>query len=189
MGSNNSAREIAGERFIFEKEKLGGVRPSVYIGSKLAFLSILVLLQSVWMAVFVQSVCEIPSQQFAPHLLLLLLVNGAMTAICLGISSLAKTADQASLLSIYLVGFQLPLSGAVLALPEWAGWLSRPFISAYWSWAGIMDGMERDYFRYIAEVTDTWLSPMWLAFVVLLIHVGLGLFIAYIGVKKPRWDA
>lgn len=189
MGSNNSAREIAGERFIFEKEKLGGVRPSVYIGSKLAFLSILVLLQSVWMAVFVQSVCEIPSQSFAPHLLLLLLVNGAMTAICLGISSLAKTADQASLLSIYLVGFQLPLSGAVLALPEWAGWLSRPFISAYWSWAGIMDGMERGYFRYIAEVTDTWLSPMWLAFVVLLIHVGLGLFIAYIGVKKPRWDA
>jgi ABC-type multidrug transport system ATPase subunit len=189
MGSNNSAREIAGERFIFEKEKLGGVRPSVYIGSKLAFLSILVLLQSVWMAVFVQSVCEIPSQSFAPHLLLLLLVNGAMTAICLGISSLAKTADQASLLSIYLVGFQLPLSGAVLALPEWAGWLSRPFISAYWSWAGIMDGMERDYFRYITEVTDTWLSPMWLAFVVLLIHVGLGLFIAYIGVKKPRWDA
>ncbi len=188
MGSNNSAREIAGVRYIFEKEKLGGVRPVVYIASKLAFLSVLVLLQSFWMAIFVQSVCEIPSQSFVPHLLLLLLVNGAMTAICLGISSLAKTADQASLLSIYLVGFQLPLSGAVLALPEWAGWLSRPFISAYWSWAGIMDGMQRDYFRYIEEVTDTWLAPMWLAFLVLLVHVALGLFIAYIGVKKPRWD-
>lgn len=189
MGSNNSAREIAGERLIYEKEKLGGVRPAVYIGSKLAFLSILVGLQSFWMATFVQSVCEIPSQSFLPHLLLLLLVNGAMTAICLGISSLAKTADQASLLSVYLVGFQLPLSGAVLALPEWAGALSRPFISAYWSWAGIMDGMERDYFRYITEVTDTWLSPMWLAFVVLSVHVVLGLFVAYIGVKKPRWDS
>ena len=141
------------------------------------------------MAVFVQTVCEIPSQSFVPHLLLLLLVNGAMTAICLGISSLAKTADQASLLSIYLVGFQLPLSGAVLALPEWAGWLSRPFISAYWSWAGIMDGMDRDYFRYISEVTDTWLSPMRLSFTVLIVHVTVGLFVAYIGVKKPRWDA
>jgi ABC-type multidrug transport system ATPase subunit len=189
MGSNNSAREIAGERQIFEKEKLGGVRPAVYIGSKLAFLSLLVLMQSVWMAVFVQTVCEIPSQSFVPHLLLLLLVNGAMTAICLGISSLAKTADQASLLSIYLVGFQLPLSGAVLALPEWAGWLSRPFISAYWSWAGIMDGMDRDYLRYISEVTDTWLSPMRLSFIVLIVHVTVGLFVAYIGVKKPRWDA
>ena len=189
MGSNNSAREIAGERQIFEKEKLGGVRPAVYIGSKLAFLSLLVLMQSVWMAVFVQTVCEIPSQSFVPHLLLPPLVNGAMTAICPGISSLAKTADQASLLSIYLVGFQLPLSGAVLALPEWAGWLSRPFISAYWSWAGIMDGMDRDYFRYISEVTDTWLSPMRLSFTVLIVHVTVGLFVAYIGVKKPRWDA
>jgi len=188
MGSNNSAREIAGERQIFEKEKLGGVRPGVYIASKVAFLSVLVLLQSFWMTVFVQSICEIPSQAMLPHFLLLLLVNGGMTAICLGISALAKTADQASLLSIYLVGFQLPLSGAVLALPEWAGWLTRPFISAYWSWAGIMDGMESDYLRYVEEVTDTWLGPMWLSFLVLLAHVGIGLFIAYVGVKRPRWE-
>ena len=34
------------------------------------------------------------------------------------ISSMMKTAEQASLVSIYLVGFQLPLSGAVLALPK-----------------------------------------------------------------------
>jgi ABC-type multidrug transport system ATPase subunit len=189
MGSNNSAREIAGERFIFEKEKLGGVRPGVYVASKVAFLSVLVLMQSFWMTVFVQSISEIPSQAILPHFLLLLLVNGGMTAICLGISSLAKTADQASLLSIYLVGFQLPLSGAVLALPEWAGWLTRPFISAYWSWSGIMDGVERDYHRYIEEVTDTWLGPMWLSFVVLLLHVAIGLFIAYVGVKKPKWES
>jgi ABC-type multidrug transport system ATPase subunit len=189
MGSNNSAREIAGERFIFEKEKLGGVRPSVYVASKVAFLSVLVLMQSLWMTVFVQSISEIPSQAMVPHFLLLLLVNGGMTAICLGISSLAKTADQASLLSIYLVGFQLPLSGAVLALPEWAGWATRPFISAYWSWSGIMDGMERDYHRYIEEVTDTWLGPMWLGFVVLLLHVAIGLTIAYVGVKKPKWES
>jgi ABC-type multidrug transport system ATPase subunit len=189
MGSNNSAREIAGERFIFEKEKLGGVRPAVYVASKVAFLSVLVLMQSFWMTVFVESISEIPSQAILPHFLLLLLVNGGMTAICLGISSLAKTADQASLLSIYLVGFQLPLSGAVLALPEWAGWLTRPFISAYWSWSGIMDGVERDYHRYIEEVTDTWLGPMWLSFVVLLLHVAIGLFIAYVGVKKPKWES
>ena len=188
MGSNNSAREIAGERLIFEKEKLGGVRPLAYLSSKVAFLSVLVLLQSLWMTVFVQSICEIPSRSMLPHFLLLLLVNGAMTAICLGISSLSRTADQASLLSIYLVGFQLPLSGAVLALPDWAGWLTRPFISAYWSWSGIMDGMEKDYLRYIREVTDTWLGPMWLGFLVLLIHIVLGLFISYVGVKRPRWE-
>ncbi len=189
MASNNSAREIAGERPIYEKEKLGGVRPAVYIGSKVAFLAVLVIVQSVWMAVFVQSICQIPSESFAPHLFLLLLVNAAMTFICLGISSMARTADQASLLSIYLVGFQLPLSGAILALPAWAGWLTRPFISAYWSWAGIMDGMESDYHRYIEQVTDTWLAPMWLCFLLLLLHVGGGLFVAYIGVKKPQWNS
>lgn len=188
MGSNNSAREIAGERSIFEKEKLGGVRPSAYLASKVAFLAVLVLVQSLWMTVFVQSICDIPSRAMGPHFLLLLLVNGAMTAVCLGISSLARTADQASLLSIYLVGFQLPLSGAVLALPEWAGWLTRPFISAYWSWAGIMDGMEKDYLRYIREVTDTWLGPMSLSFLVLLAHIALGLLVAYVGTKRPRWD-
>ena len=52
-----------------------------------------------------------------------------------------------------------------------------------------MDGTERDYLRYIDEVTDTWLSPMWLSFLVLIAHVVIGLFIAYVGVKKPRWDA
>ncbi len=188
MGSNNSAREIAGEREIFEKEKLGGVRPSVYLGSKVAFLAVLVTIQSVWMAVFVESICDLPSHNQFAHTIFLLLVNGAMTAICLGISSLARTADQASLLSIYLVGFQLPLSGAVLALPHLAGWLTRPFISAYWSWAGIMDVMQKDYLRYIKEVTDTWLAPMWLSLIVLLLHILVGLFIAYIGVKKPKWE-
>ncbi|MEM7699048.1 MAG: ATP-binding cassette domain-containing protein [Verrucomicrobiota bacterium] len=188
MGSNNSAREIAGERAIFEKEKLGGVRPSVYLASKLAFLSGLVLIQSIWMGVFVQVICQIPTESILPHIALLILVNGAMTALCLGISSLAKTADQASLLSIYLVGFQLPLSGAVLALPMWAGWATRPFISAYWSWAGVMDSIQRDYKQYIDEVTETWLGPLGLCLAVLVVHLLFGAALAYIGVKKPKWE-
>ena len=42
MGSNNAAREIAGERAIFEKEKFAGLRPASYIASKVAFLSVLI---------------------------------------------------------------------------------------------------------------------------------------------------
>lgn len=186
MGSNNSAREIAGERKIYEKEKLGGVRPLVYLWSKIAFLSILVFIQSFWMWLFVQTICEIPSAS-PNHFLLLLLVNGAMTFICLAISALAKTADQASLLSIYLVGFQLPLSGAVLALPVWAAWMTRPFISAYWSWAGVMDSLNPKHLRYVEEVTETWLAPVTICYAVLLLHVLAGLFFAYAGVKKAQW--
>lgn len=188
MGSNNSAREIAGERSIFEKEKLGGLRPSVYLASKVAFLSVLVCVQSCWMAGFVQLVCRLPMELFSQHLALLLLVNAAMTAVCLAISSLAKTADQASLLSIYLVGFQLPLSGAVLALPPFIGWLTRPFISAYWSWAGSMDTLQGGYLRYVRETTETWLAPFAVAAAVLVVHLLAGLVLAYIGVKRPRWE-
>jgi len=187
MASNNSAREIAGERKIFEKEKLGGVRPGAYLASKVVYLSILVFIQSFWMWLFVQTVCNIPSTT-PHHLLLLVLVNAAMTAVCLGISGMAKSADQASLLSIYLVGFQLPLSGAVLALPFLAAWATRPFISAYWTWAGIMDSLEPKYLGYVKDVTQpTWLSPVSICYAVLVVHVIIGLFLAYVGVKKPKW--
>ena len=53
MGSNNSAREIAGERPIYEKERFAGLRPSAYLASKVAFLACLVIAQSLWMAYFV----------------------------------------------------------------------------------------------------------------------------------------
>lgn len=188
MGANNSAREIAGERAITEKEKLGGVRSSAYVASKIAFLSILVAVQSLWMAFFVQTISELPTSNFFAHFLLLLLVNGAMTAVCLGISAFARTADQASLLSIYLVGFQLPLSGAVLALPGILGEITRPFISAYWSWAGAMDGMDSKYHRYIVEVTDTWLASAGMCMLVLGAHIIVGLSATLIGAQRPRWE-
>jgi hypothetical protein len=37
MGANNSGREIAAERLVFEKEKLSGLRPLSYVASKAAF--------------------------------------------------------------------------------------------------------------------------------------------------------
>ena len=115
MGSNNAAREIAGERAIFEKEKFAGLRPSAYVLSKAAFLGVIVCAQSIWMTVFVHWVVDFPGD-LGTQCLVLILVNGAMSAICLALSSILRTAEQASLVSIYIVGFQLPLSGALLAL-------------------------------------------------------------------------
>src|SRR5205814_2091384 len=65
MGSNNGAREIAGERSIFEKEKFSGLRPTSYIASKVAFLSVLILAQSIWMGIFVNAICRFPGDLFA----------------------------------------------------------------------------------------------------------------------------
>lgn len=191
MGSNNSAREVAGERLIYEKEKFGGIRPSAYLASKVVFLGSLILIQSLWMAIFVQQFWKFPDGSesgFLDHTVFLVLVNAAMTFVCLGISSLMKTAEQSSLLSIYLVGFQLPLSGAVLALPEIIEPIARPFISAYWAWSGSIDSMNPTYRNAIDAVTDTSFQPATSCQYLLIIHIAVGLIASYIGLKRHRWD-
>ena len=140
MGSNNAAREIAGERAIFEKEKFAGLRAASYVASKVAFLSVLIGAQSLWMGFFVSMICRFPGDLFS-QVVILGLTNAAMTFVCLAISSLSRSAENASLLSVYLVGLQLPLSGAVLALPQFIGLATRPFIAAYWGWSGYWQTM------------------------------------------------
>ena len=188
LGANNSAREIAGERAIFEKERFAGLKPSAYVGAKIVFLAVLVLVQSAWMTWFVRTVTGFPGdgpQQF----LFFLLVNAALTATCLGISALARTADQASLASIYLVGFQLPLSGAVLALPAGLDAALRPFIAAYWSWSGGLQSLrETRYYDVLELVVPTTLSAASLCVWVLLLHIIFGIFIAWLGCLRSAWD-
>ncbi|MES2709837.1 MAG: ATP-binding cassette domain-containing protein [Verrucomicrobiota bacterium] len=189
MGSNNASREIAGERLIYEKERLGGVRPLAYLGSKAAFLGILVIVQSCWMALFVNFFAHLPGE-LTDRLLLLLMANGAMTMVCLAISSLMKSAEQASLLSIYLVGFQLPLSGAVLALPPAMEKIIQPLIAAYWSWSGQLAAMRpTDYFVAINRAVPTpVVSDPSLPLTVLGLHMAAGLVFAWLGCLRHQWD-
>ena len=195
MGSNNSAREIAGERLIMEKEKFAGVSPLAYLLSKACFLSVLVLVQSLWMFGFVHYFWGF-SGDVTQHLLFLLLANAAMTSVCLGISANCKSADQSSLLSIYLVGFQLPLSGAVLALSDVLAKITQPFISAYWAWSGSIttavsdhapDGID-SYRTVVERIVATEFQPGNLCMWVLLGHVIFGILLTYIGVRRTRWE-
>ncbi len=188
MGSNNSAREIAGERLIFEKEKFAGVRCSSYVASKACFLAVLVAAQSVWMAVFVNVICRFPGD-LVTQIALLMMVNGAMTAVCLGISAMMKSPEQASLVSVYLVGFQLPLSGAVLALPKTIDWITRPFIASYWSWSGFIQTMsDTRFYDVLTKVTQTPISGIQLCIWVLTTHIIIGLLLTYMGCKHSRWE-
>lgn len=187
MGSNNSAREIAGERPIYEKEKFGGLRPSAYLASKVAFLACLVIGQSLWMAFFVNFFGTFRGD-FIQHAGFLLLVNAAMTSICLAVSSLMRTAEQASLLSIYLVGFQLPLSGAVLALPENIEVFTRPFISAYWAWSGSVEALQTQVHDAVKSVIDTSLSAQNACFYALGAHIIVALIATWAGARRPQWD-
>ncbi len=189
MGSNNSAREIAGERMIYEKEKLAGLRPGAYLASKLMFLTVPVTAQAVWMGVFVEFFGRWPFPGgFTEHLVSLWMVTAAMTAICLGISANMRSADQANLLSIYLVGFQLPLSGIVLALPGFIEPLVRPFISAYWSWSGSAQVLNSGTLSAIERVSATSLQSYQICLFVLGIHLAVGLFASYVGTRKNLWE-
>ncbi len=187
MGSNNAAREIAGERAIVEKEKYAGMKVSSYMLCKWMFLGTLVLVQSIWMYLFVNFFWDRGGG--LTHLSFLILANAAMTSVCLAISALAKTADQASLLSIYLVGFQLPLSGAVLALPTFAEWVIRPFISAYWAWSGSIYSLKSDVLGSVKNVLDTNLTEINQCYVVLGIHILVGMLVAFGASRASKWDA
>lgn len=188
MGANNAAREIASERLIMEKERFAGMSEGAYLASKAIYLFILLLVQSLWMFAFVQFFWAFRGDA-TNHLLFLILANAAMTSVCLGISAHSRTPDQASLLSIYLVGFQLPLSGAVLALPDSIAACVRPFISAYWAWSGSIEGgLLPDVIKAVKSIVQTPFSSAHLCFMVLLLHVLVGLVLAYTGVRRSRWD-
>jgi len=187
MGANNGAREIAAERLIFEKEKLSGLRLLPSLAAKACFLAVLVVAQSAWMAVFVKTVCRLPGDAL-PQFALLALVNAAMTCGCLAISAWSRGAEQASLISVYMVGFQLPLSGAVLALPEPLGAIIRPLIPAYWSWSGFLQTLrETRFYDLVTAITSTPLSGFHLCIWILAVHIAFGLALAAGGMARSAW--
>jgi hypothetical protein len=96
--------------------------------------------------------------------------------------------DQASLLSIYLVGFQLPLSGAVLALPAAVEPVIQPFISAYWSWSGIVRSLDDRFFAAVDTVTEASLRPVNFCLLALGLHLVIGIVLSFAGASRSRWS-
>jgi hypothetical protein len=112
-----------------------------------------------------------------------------MTSICLGVSCWTRTTEQASLISIYLVGFQLPLSGAILALPEPLGAMVRPFIAAYWSWSGLLQTMkDTRFYDLVVSITQTPVATVSQSLLVLVAQVVFGLILAVAGASRRRWE-
>lgn len=178
MGANNGAREIAKERSVLDKELRAGLSPWAYVGLKLIFVLGLSLVQAGWMTAFVKIGCGFPGD-FLAQGAVLFLATLAMSCTCLAISAFSSSPERASLLSIYLVGLQLPLSGAILALPETVRWITRPVISAYWGWSGYLRTLEATrHYDVVREVTNASLAPWAICVGVLLLHALLSLLIA-----------
>lgn len=190
MASNNGSREIAGERALYEKERLIGVRPAAYMAAKFAYVTGLSVFQGLLMLLLVKYVCVFPGSVWWQGLLLVG-STVSMSFVCLGFSALASSAEKSSLLSIYLVGFQLPLSGVILALPHALEWVFRPFINAYWTWSGAFATMKEtafyDAFRF-ANDDWGWIPSPALAIGVLALQALAGVLCVWIGCARRRWN-
>lgn len=190
MGANTSAREIASERNLYEKERLIGLKPTAYILSKITFVSSIAIIQGIWMCGFVKLVCKFPGS-FIEQASILALACLAITLICLAFSAIISSPDKANTLSIYLVGFQLPLSGIVLALPVLLKWCCRPFIAIYWGWAGYMVAMKDSpiYDAYMQTTQSTTYIPSLETCAIALIGQAIcAVVIVVWGCKRKIWN-
>ena len=187
MAANNAAREIAGERMAFEREKYRGLRPGAYVASKVAFLLPWVLLQAAWMGFYVHSICRLPGNLWI-QIAMLALVNGALTALCLAVSSLSRTAWKALLFCFCLAAFQLLLSGTVLSPPEVLSWIVRPLVTLFWGTSAYLQSMQGTrFYDALQGVAPLWtLIPALLCVIILGSQVVLGLLITLFGCKVRR---
>lgn len=184
MGANNGAREVAKEQDILAKELRAGLSPMAYVSTKLLQLVFLCLIQAVWMAWFVKSICGFPGSLFS-QVLILFATTLSMSVTCLSISAASSTPERASLLAIYLVGFQLPLSGAALPLPDWLSWICRPFIAAYWGWSGYLKTLESTrHYDIVKQVTTTHIAAYDSCLIMLSLHVLVMFLVAWYFVGK-----
>ncbi|MEM9160321.1 MAG: ABC transporter permease, partial [Verrucomicrobiota bacterium] len=186
MTSNNGAREIAEERPIFRLERLRGLDIISYVLSKALFVGLLSALQGAWMAVFVDFFVSFPGSLLTQ--ILLFAVSGiAMAWVALGFSAVMDSAERASLASVYLVGFQLPLAGIVLKLPDWLEWICRPFINAYWAWSGMVRTMlDSRYYDAVVQAYEGITIGIAGCAAVLMAQGALGLVLVYKGSSTIR---
>ena len=186
IGANNGAREIAKERPILAKELRAGLSPTAYVGVKFIQIVFLCAVQAFWMAGFVKTACGFPGSLFH-QFAILFATTLAMSTTCLAISAASPSPERASLLAIYLVGFQLPLSGAALALPVWLSTICRPFIAAYWGWSGYLQTFrDTRYFDIVRQSSETWISPYALGIAVLSLHVLIMFTVAVFLTSRAR---
>lgn len=186
MGANNGAREIAKERDVLLKELRAGLSPMAYLSTKLFQLLALSVMQAGWMAWFVKMMCGFPGT-LAEQFWILFLCTFAMSSTCLMFSAIAKSSEKASLLAIYLVGLQLPLSGAVLALPEWLTFLTRPVIAAYWGWSGYLRTFENfRHYDVVQQSTKTSIATYEACWVILVFHLLISAIITWIVLLRSK---
>lgn len=185
MALRLGAREIAARRAIYERERIGGVTPAAWLLGSLLFMLPVILVQSVWMEMFLDIVSGgLPGTGLA-KLLLPAMSGAAFAAICLGISANSSSKERAHSASLTVLSANVLLCGALLGFPQTLGHIVHPFITAHYGWSGIIHSMEKTaYFGPIDQMVKTWFATPDLAMIMLGVHFLVGVVLAFVGLRR-----
>lgn len=180
LGTNTAASNIVSEAVIFQRERDVNVSTIAFVVSKFLVSGVFSVIQiTIVMLIAAQLAEEIPGS-FAVQLTFMAL--GALIGVGVGlsISAFSTTQEQANTIVPLALIPQLILAGVLVpALPEPGVIFSKISISAFW----MTEGMTDVYIQF-ADSTPTQVNletgrreeleaePMYLAFIVLLIHLG-----------------
>lgn len=131
FGCNNSAKEIVRERDIFDQERRVGIEIVSFVGSKLFLLSVMSILQSIFLAAVVVFWCKLPGAA-AAWCLICAVMASAGVAIGLTISAVSKTEEAAVAAVPILLIPQIILAGAVANLSHLNELVAKLFVASYW---------------------------------------------------------
>ena len=181
------AREIAADRRVFERERVGGLSSAAYVLSKLALVLPLSFIQAFSMGILVEmSIGGFPGHGIA-RLTLLILSGVAFALLCLGISSNSQTKERAYGFAMTLLFGNVMVSGAILGLPRVLGSVIQPFSTAYYGWSGSIDSMHSTpVFGPMTQLVPTWFASPAFAVIMLIIHAAFGLALLLAGLRKRR---
>ncbi len=187
LAIRNGAREIAGERALFERERIAGLRPAAYLIAKWGYVGPLVLVQTFSLGLFIElATGGLPGYAFA-RLILLTLTGLAFTSFCLGLSAWTRHAEAACSRAWLLVFGNLLLAGALLGFPRVLGVVLQPFVTLYYGWSGSMDTLkETPMFEQATSLVRTSFASPSLAMLMLLIHLGVGVALTAYGLRRQR---
>lgn len=187
MAVRLGAREIASRRAVFERERIGGVTSCGWLLGSLLFLMPVILVQSVWMEMFLEIISGgLPGTQGA-KLLLPALSGVAFASVCLGISANSGTKERAHSACLTVLCINVLLSGALLGLPQALGHVVHPFITAHYGWSGIIDSLKGTaYFAPIDHLVKTWFATPPLAMIMLGVHFVVGVALSFVGLGRRK---
>jgi hypothetical protein len=187
MAVRLGAREIASERTLWNREHRAGLRSSAYVTSKLCFVLPLALVQSAWLGLFVDMTTGGLPGHSGTRLMLLMLGSAAFTMLCLGLSALSSSPDRASNRAWLFAFAQVPLSGALLALPSGLASTLQSFVTAFYAWSGSLHTLKSTpLFETFTVSNTTSLATPGIAIFMLLLHAVAGLALTIYGVRRSR---